>query len=298
MKKLSFLLLLTFISIVNFAIDPVKKTAISDMSASSIASYKTVLGYQTPAEADAKYQKKNDTISATTIFYTIPQIDAKLLLKANKSITDTIGTNHYNKVQVNAKFATIANTVYKNNIVSEMQQLGINVEAIPFFAYSIASSATFTSVDGTAYLEAVKIQTTKLYTGIGFMMASPTGAYTADNFNGFVIYSLSGNTMTEVARTADTPNLWKATAFTVTYTSFTTPVTLTAGITYIIVGVWNASATTTAPILQGFGTQSKADAWANIPRVHASLATQNTLPSSYTITSFTNDSNIKAFWVY
>jgi len=77
------------------------------------------------------------------------------------------------------------------------------------------------------------------------------GSYTADNYNGILLGTLSGGTVTFVDSTANDGNIWKGTANTFQSKAFTTPYSVTAGTTYVIVAVYNNSAQATLPTMYG-----------------------------------------------
>jgi len=82
------------------------------------------------------------------------------------------------------------------------------------------------------------------------------GAYTANNYNGIFIGSLSGGTVTIVDTSANDGNIWKGTANTWQSKAFTTPYTVSAG-TYVIGALYcTSSGSPTNPTVYGASATS------------------------------------------
>lgn len=77
------------------------------------------------------------------------------------------------------------------------------------------------------------------------------GSYTADNYNGILLGTISGGTITYVDSTANDGNVWKGASNTWNSAAFTTPYSVTAGTTYVIVAVYNNSAQVALPTIYG-----------------------------------------------
>jgi hypothetical protein len=82
------------------------------------------------------------------------------------------------------------------------------------------------------------------------------GNYTADQYNGFFLGTLSGGTVTWVDSTANDGNIWKGTSNTMQSKAFYTPYVLNANSTYVIAYLYNNSAQVTLPTIYGLPNQS------------------------------------------
>lgn len=253
----------------------------------------------TRSSADSIYNQIANNINPHDSVYYKDESDSRYAPQINANLTNpTVTTQPAGDNSTKAaSTAFVARLNRQNDLILDYISLGANIKYAPMFAYAAASSAVMTMVDGTAYSCLIDVTSDFTTTGVGLEMGSPTGNYTADNWNGFVLFSLSGTAMTEVGRTADTPNLWKTTANTLGYNAFTSPISLTAG-KYLIVGVWNASATTAPPVLATFGTTRGMSTWASGVKPQGTLASQATIPSSLNLTSFSASINVCAFWLY
>lgn len=95
------------------------------------------------------------------------------------------------------------------------------------------------------------------YTMLGVKWFQGTqGNYTADNYNGAFLGTLSGGTITWVDSTANDGNIWKGTANTLQSKAFYTPYTLNANSTYVIAFMYNNSAQVALPTIYGLASQS------------------------------------------
>jgi hypothetical protein len=106
------------------------------------------------------------------------------------------------------------------------------------------------------------------------------GAYTADNYNGVGLYSISGGTLTLVASSTDDGNIWKATGATWGNKAFTTTYTATRGTYYIgaLINATGAITGTVGAVAVGAATVTGFDFTSS--RMYCYLAAQATLPAS------------------
>jgi hypothetical protein len=77
------------------------------------------------------------------------------------------------------------------------------------------------------------------------------GNYTADNYNGILLGTLSAGTITWVDSTANDGNIWKGANNTWQYKAFYTPYVMAANTTYVIGFIYNSSAQVTLPTIYG-----------------------------------------------
>jgi hypothetical protein len=111
-----------------------------------------------------------------------------------------------------------------------------------------------TMADAVQYFVAVYVPVKCTITGVK-MPIQTAGDYTADAYNGVGLYTVSGGTYTLVASSADDGNIWKATSFTLLTKAFSATYAADPGV-YMVGLLYNSSAQTTAPVLQGEGQSS------------------------------------------
>lgn len=108
------------------------------------------------------------------------------------------------------------------------------------------------------------------------------GNYTASNYNGLAIYSISGGTLTIIDSSANNGNMWKGTASTWQTTAFTQTHALAAGV-YVLGYLYCRSGETTAPTIGAFptsiGTAETGD-FTNSVKLNGVLINQVTVPLS------------------
>jgi hypothetical protein len=116
---------------------------------------------------------------------------------------------------------------------------------------SIKCSAVsgITLTDGYCYFVAVYVPVTCTITGVK-MPIQTAGDYTADAYNGVGLYTVSGGTYTLVASSANDGNIWKTTSFTLLTKAFSATYAAVPGV-YMVGLLYNSSAQTTAPMVQG-----------------------------------------------
>jgi len=201
-------------------------------------------------------------------------------------------TTFYNKTEIDALKTP-------SNFLEALTALGTTIKATPI-GVNINSLMNGTSalVDGAIYLIAFYIPKAITSTGINFVL-NTAGNFTADNYNGFGLYSISGGTLTKITETATDGNVWKTTAYTLGSKAWPTPQTLAAGV-YFVALHWNASATTTAPSIYTWGTLSSNHALilSNSNKISGYLTSQASLPSSTTGSAQTVNSVIHGVWMY
>jgi hypothetical protein len=209
-------------------------------------------------------------------------------LSANRtlSITQaTTGTDGYLSSTdwntFNKKLPSDATVLGYNGLGSVIKgyPLGINLTAV-------GASTAFTNQ--RLWLIPVYVSADQTITGVKWLQIA-LGNYTANNYNGVGLYSVSGGTITLVASSTNNGNIWKTfTANTWGNQAFTTPYLAVRG-TYFIGALYNNSAQTTAP-----STGNVAIAAATVQsfdftggRMYSILATQLTLPASVALSTTT-----------
>lgn len=227
------------------------------------------------------------------------ELDARYL----KTVTDTTFVKIDSAVTAYSYFYTksqIDARKPKSTMFEALKLLGFNAKALPIGVESsvnmFPSNAALT--DGMVYWVLFQAKTDTVITGVSWLQQTQ-GVYTADAYSGFGLHSLSGGTLTKITQTVDDASLFKVAAFAVGSKAFPSPQTLTPGI-YAISGVWNASATSTAPVIYNFGAMSAnvSTLLANSVKITASLAIQTSIPSPQLMSGLTANSAIQGFWVY
>lgn len=150
----------------------------------------------------------------------------------------------YTKAQVDSIAAR------RRGTTAFLQLYGSAVKTTTVIA-SPASTSSATLIDNTLLLYALEKQPWPVICTSASWFQWTSGSYTADNENRIGLYKLVGSTYTLVASIANDGNLWAATSNTAVSKTFTTPYTSTANEQLYMGFLYNNSAQTTAPLLQG-----------------------------------------------
>ena len=216
------------------------KVNISDTS-TMLTAYRNGLNAGTVANA----LKMNiaDTSAMLTAYRNA--INSNTALKLNISDTAAMFAAHPSSIQNSTTKAMIA-------MGSPIKAWTVGMPYMPFSTYA-ADPMTNSAMWITAvYLDApATITGAKVFLGL-------QGAYTASNYNGIGLYSVSGGTLTLVASSTNDGNIWKAASTTIVSKAFTSPYVAAAGV-YYVATMYNRSAETTAPKLTALGTSFLAD---------------------------------------
>lgn len=163
-------------------------------------------------------------------------------------------------------------------------------------AYSILGSVVlaepingnFLGITGGASLTNQQLRFIAVYlpqaatiTGVKWFQ-STQGDYTANNYNGVGLYSISAGTMTLRASSTDDGNIWKAASATWASKAFSSTYAAAAGV-YFVAALWCRSAQVTAPSLGQF-PQTPSAAYqsfdfSNSVKLNGTIASQTALPS-------------------
>lgn len=111
---------------------------------------------------------------------------------------------------------------------------------------------TLSIADGNQYFMPIYLQKADTIKGVSFYQRAQ-GAYAADNYNGFALYSYSGGTLTLIDSTANDGNIWKGTANSWQSKDFVNKTLCQKGLYYISL-VYNTSLQSTQPTMQSFGS--------------------------------------------
>ena len=187
------------------------------------------------------YLRKLDTASLST------RIDARI------KYTDsaTMLTPYLRKTDTASLSTRIVNSGL--SMVQLYRRLGSATKSIVPINGSIdLMGANFTMTDGNQWFYTFYLDRNDTLKGVRFFMRQQ-GVYTADNYNGVALYTMSGGTLTLVDSSTNDGNIWKATANAWSNKDFVTPYYATEGF-YVISFISNWSAQTTLPILGGMTT--------------------------------------------
>ena len=189
------------------------------------------------------------------------------------------------------------NSGIEDNYIKALQAAGSSIKVGS--AMGFYPRVDHTLYDGKALWTLFYLSDTTDVTGVGYML-STQGNYTADNYNGFAIYSVSGTTYTKIDSTANDGNLWKTAANTTAVKAFSAgPHELNPGIYYVFL-VYNNSAQTTAPKLYYNNDLANA-AFAGLTgtnKIQGVVNSQTTPPATETGGDVTADLEIPAIWLY
>ena len=175
---------------------------------------------------------------------------------------------------------------FKNEVVNSDQYKFLKLCGTPFkgfapFPVNFANGVTMT--DGRLAMNILYVADTTVMTGAKYYIKTQ-GSYTADNFNGFILYKVTGSTVTQVAITANTATAWSITSYSTGTIAFTAPYTAYPGV-YYLACLSNWSAVTTVPVIDGMVISdflaTSGSTYPLIPYV----GTQNTAGASYNISA-------------
>jgi len=165
---------------------------------------------------------------------------------------------------------------------------------------SLINTSYAAIVSGYFLLYPIYIPKTTTITGVKWFQ-TVAGVYTASNYNGVALYSVSGGTLTRVDSSANDGTIWKATSNTWGSKAFSSTYSAAAGIYYVGM-VYSSSAQTTAP---GFGAttvgqniSTKNFDFTNSLKLTFFQSAVTTLPSTITASSTNSSSQNVALYLY
>ena len=183
-----------------------------------------------------------------------------------------------------------------------MQAMGSSIKCYNIGApqpTQLASAIGLTSQRAT--FTAVYIPKSFTITGVRWFQVT-NGSYTANNYNGVGLYSVSGGTLTLVASSTNDGNIWQqgtnwqSKAFSSTYSA-------SAGI-YYICALYSSSAQTTAPSIayngSGSGTYNATSSFdfTNSQKTNGHLSSQTSLPATQALSGVGAASFQYGFYLY
>lgn len=205
-------------------------------------------------------------------------VQTQLNAKLDTSAVVDYGTYVYTKTQVDSVAAR------RRGTTAFLQLYGSAVKTTTVIA-SPASTNSATLIDNTLLLYALEKQPWPLICTEARWFQYTAGNYTADNENRIGLYKLVGTTYTLVASIPDDANLWVATSNTEVIKTFTAPYTSAANEQLYLGFLYNNSAQTTAPLLQGVNSGNtewfNTDFMGTTNYLVAQKSGVNTLPASF-----------------
>ncbi len=160
--------------------------------------------------------------------------------------TVTSQSNGDNSTKPSSDAFTLANPT--DYTLQAYQALGSTIKAQTIGLVGADITTTVTLSSGGYYAEMIYIPYTQTITGVKWYQ-TVQGSYTANNYNGIAIYSLSSGTASILDSTTNNGGIFKQTANTWVTSPFVSTVSLSRGV-YMVVLNYNSSANTTNP---GFG---------------------------------------------
>jgi len=209
---------------------------------------------------------------------------------ATPDISITQSSSSVNGFLSSNDWTTFNNKPSNTDIILGYQGLGSTIKANPIGINLSLSIATVTIlVDARLVLTPVYLSAPATITGVRWYQTA-IGSYTADNYNGVGLYSVSGGTITLIASSTNDGAIWQ-TFGTNSWgnKAFSSPLSNQVAGTYFIGALWNASATTTAPSIATI-TSSSASIQAfdfTGGRLSTLLTAQTTLPTPLTLSTTT-----------
>jgi hypothetical protein len=202
-------------------------------------------------------------------------------------------------VKADISFADTLYVPIMGDFRTALALLGSTIKAEPLSGNASNISALITLLDQTARFTIVYLPKSATITGVKWWQ-SVSGSYTANNYNGVALYSLSGGNITLIDSTANDGNIWK-TAQSFASKPFTQTRSLTAGV-YVVASFYCRSAETAAPLigaLAAFGnTGVPAFDLPNSIKIQTTQAAQLTPPLSRAYSTLSVSSNNQYLSLY
>jgi len=260
------------------------------------------------------YLRKNDTASLSN----------RINLKLNATDTSSLST------RINAKQNTLTNPVtgtgttgaiakftgtstigdatvdvdYLQQDMSlvAMQAMGSSIKGynlcVPNMSLITISYASITS--GLFLLYPIYIPKTTTITGVRWFQTTQ-GNYTANNYNGVALYSVSGGTLTRVDSSANDGTIWKTSSNSWGSKAFSNTYSASSGIYYVGI-LYSSSAQTTAPAFGASATTINAfvkySDFTNSLKLSQFQSSITILPTTISAGSTSSTSNNVALYLY
>ena len=245
------------------------------------ASYATTASYVTASNVAGTVTSASNALTASSVVGATPT-----------EIGYLSGSTSNLQIQLNGRLTSDATVLGYNDLGSAIKgyPLGINLTAAN-------TSTGFTNQ--RLWLAPVYVPADSVITGVRWLQIV-LGNYTANNYNGVGLYTVSGGTINIAVSSSNNGNIWKTfTANTWGSQSFDAPYSASKG-SYFIGAVLNASATVTTPTV-GNATSAAATVQSfdfTGGRLYNILATQLTMPTSVALSTTTGVTTAWYFALY
>jgi hypothetical protein len=183
------------------------------------------------------------------------------------------------------------------------QAMGSTIKSVQIGCPNLNNAAqafTLSTGNSRMYIASVYLPKAVTLTGVKFIQGT-TGVYTANNYNGFGLYTVSSGTLTLVASSTNDANVFKSTANTMIAKPFSSTYSAAAGIYYVAL-LCSSSASTTSPSVAAATSLVNIGAatsdFTNNNRIFASIDTQTSLPSTLLLSSTTVGSQSISMFLY
>jgi len=287
-------MLTNYIRSVNYGLSKSSQTVSADTSKLSTL-------YQTNLKV-----KYTDTATMLTNYITTTNYGLSKSTKTISADTTKLSTLYQTNLKLNAtdtaSLSSRIDLIQQDISLIAMQAMGSTIKGYnltcPIISL-ISTNAALTS--GNILLTATYIPKSTTITGVKFFQ-STQGVYTANNYNGVGLYSVSGGTLTLVASSTNDGNVWKGTSNTWQTKAFSSTYSAAAGI-YYVAALYSSSAQTTAPAVGVMAasintTALKAFDFGNSLKLTEFITGQTSMASSITSSATTYASGNYGIYIY
>jgi len=240
-----------------------------------------------------------EVTGATALTVDKTAISNKSSVAPTRSDTALLGDQSNSDALIKSDLASIL-SLNEEYYLRAMAALGSTIKMFPIGSTPAMMTLAAALADGTTRWSAYYLHRPQTLTG-GKFYQTTQGNYTADQYNGFALYSVSGGTLTKVAETTNNGNIWKATANTWVTVAFATPYDAPEGV-YYIAALYSSSSQTTAPQILGMTTLQGNNVglmdFTNSVKLRGQRTAQTSLPASEATTNITSIATCLAILPY
>jgi hypothetical protein len=196
----------------------------------------------------------------------------------------------------------LANTNFvreNDNLLNDLIVMGFAGTLLPAGTNISYTNGPETMSSGIMRISTFIVKTTTAYTGVKFYLGT-AGVYTANNVNGFCLYSYAGGTSTKIANSETIlGSMW--TTANLNTVPFANIQILSPG-EYKLVYIYSSSVQTTAPTIVNFCSTSYgaafASAFSNANQLQTRLDSQTTFPANFNNAGLSGMGAINSMWLY
>jgi hypothetical protein len=186
-----------------------------------------------------------------------------------------------------------------DNLLNDLIVMGFAGTLLPAGTNISYTNGPETMSSGIMRISTFIVKTTTAYTGVKFYLGT-AGVYTANNVNGFCLYSYAGGTSTKIANSETIlGSMW--TTANLNTVPFANIQTLSPG-EYKLVYIYSSSVQTTAPTIVNFCSTSYgaafASAFSNANQLQTRLDSQTTFPANFNNAGLSGMGTINSMWLY